>query len=288
MNFSQRMGLEPVTQPFQTNSMSNSLRVGLWNAFHLTVTVRIQREWQLHCNETDRSQFSGLFLRLWGHFFKWPVDTLPVHTDRVLETIRAWYLDSKTPWNRVYEFIEFIATDRDISDAEEFRDFCNGVLVAEWSGYRFVGDHLAPLTNPVEIDAIEDAAAKDGTLLAPVSIHIKEAVRLLADKANPDYRNSMKESISAVEAVCRIIAAKPNTTLSPALDAIKSQIGLHSDLSDGLKKLYWYTSDTGGIRHALKDTTTPEAEDAKFLLVTCAAFVNYLVEKARKANLIPK
>jgi hypothetical protein len=114
----------------------------------------------------------------------------------------------------------------------------------------------------------------DNSLLAPVSKHIDTALKLLSDKQNPDYRNSMKESISAVEAVCKIIAKNEKTKL-------------HQRLRDGFKALYAYTSDTHGIRHALKDDDQPEAEDAKFMLVSCSAFVNYLAEKGRKNGLLP-
>jgi hypothetical protein len=127
----------------------------------------------------------------------------------------------------------------------------------------------------------------DNSLLAPVSKHIDTALKLLSDKQNPDYRNSMKESISAVEAVCKIIAKNENTTLGPALDAVAVKTKLHQRLRDGFKALYAYTSDTHGIRHALKDDDQPEAEDAKFMLVSCSAFVNYLAEKGRKNGLLP-
>jgi hypothetical protein len=51
--------------------------------------------------------------------------------------------------------------------------------------------------------------------------------------------------------------------------------------------LYGFTSDGQGIRHALKDMVQPEPEDARFFLVACSAFVNYLSEKARKIGLFP-
>ena len=46
-----------------------------------------------------------------------------------------------------------------------------------------------------------------------------------------------------------------------------------------LKSLYGYTSDAEGIRHALSDVPTLDAADAKFMLVTCAAFMTYLIQK---------
>ncbi len=121
-----------------------------------------------------------------------------------------------------------------------------------------------------------------------MSQHIGTALKLLADRKKPDYRNSMKESISAVEAICKIIAQNERATLGPALDAVKARTNLHPKLQEAFKALYGYTSDTHGIRHALKDDEEPEAEDAMFMLVSCSGFVNYLVEKARKHDLLPR
>ena len=50
-----------------------------------------------------------------------------------------------------------------------------------------------------------------------VEKHIKKAIEHFSDRQNPDYRNSIKESISAVEAICRNItkATSPSTRSSP-------------------------------------------------------------------------
>jgi hypothetical protein len=128
----------------------------------------------------------------------------------------------------------------------------------------------------------------DNDSLRPVSTHIETALKLLSDRNRPDYRNSMKESISAVEALCKIIAQNDKATLGPALDAVAAKTKLHPKLQDGFKALYGYTSDDHGIRHALKDDSQPNEEDARFLLVICSAFVNYFAEKARKTGLLPQ
>ena len=47
-----------------------------------------------------------------------------------------------------------------------------------------------------------------------------------------------------------------------------------------------YTSDTDGIRHGLTEEINCDFEDAKFMLVTCNTFINYLVIKANKAGII--
>jgi hypothetical protein len=109
---------------------------------------------------------------------------------------------------------------------------------------------------------------------------------MLSDRKNPDYRNSIKESISAVEAACQAVSRKTNATLSDCIKALKEQKPLHPALEQALIKLYAYTSDEGGIRHALSDAdATPSHADAKFMLVGCAAFVNYLWTKATELGL---
>lgn len=45
-----------------------------------------------------------------------------------------------------------------------------------------------------------------------------------------------------------------------------------------------YQSEDSGIRHALMDDSgayTPKAEEALFMLVSCSAFINYLVKKEK-------
>ncbi len=41
-------------------------------------------------------------------------------------------------------------------------------------------------------------------------------------------------------------------------------------------KLYGYTSDAKGIRHALMDDERVTFKEAKFMRVACSAFVNYV------------
>jgi hypothetical protein len=48
--------------------------------------------------------------------------------------------------------------------------------------------------------------------------------------------------------------------------------------------MYGYTNDTEGIRHALLEEPTLDADDARFMLVSCSAFVNYLKSKVSKAT----
>lgn len=114
--------------------------------------------------------------------------------------------------------------------------------------------------------------------------HFEKALKLYSDRQSPDYENSIKESISAVEAMCCIINGK-DSTLSDAIKKIKNKgVHLHPALEKAFIALYAYTCDEKGIRHAGIDFVDASAEDAKYMLVACSGFVNYLIEKWTKIN----
>ena len=66
---------------------------------------------------------------------------------------------------------------------------------------------------------------------------------------------------------------------------IAGKVNIHPALLDSFNKLYAYTSDAEGIRHSLMEESTLCFEDAKFMLVSCCAFVNYLRLKASQAGI---
>jgi AbiJ N-terminal domain 4 len=282
MSFSKRQGIE-AAKALQIESMDWDLRNSLWNVFHLFVVNTILARRRFHPG-LHESEFSDLFHHLWIHFFKWPLNTLPDETVAALEIVHNWYFDDKTPWNRIYDFVEFVPGS--LKNAERFTEFCDDMMKREASAYRFVGGIIGPLTNATEIEAIESVASEPG-VLALVGTHIKDAVGFLANRTNPNYRNSMKESISAVESVVKIITGQNKGTLGQMLEKIGPQLNLHPSLVSGYKSLYGYTSDADGIRHGMKDDRVPDLEDARYFLVACSAFANYLIEKARKLNVLP-
>ena len=229
------------------------------------------------------AQANAYLARLWHDYFKEPLDTLPNLWQTAYDLLRKRFFNCE--WNEVYDFIEFTAIFYPTpSRNEAFRDACNQVLEEELSAYRFVGDQIAPITSEQEIQSFE-SAQKAASNLPGVITHLQQALVLLSDRIQPDYRNSIKESISAIEAICRVIAKNPKATLSEALKAFGPQVGLHPALSSAFNKLYGYTSDEQGIRHSLLDSPNLQQEDAVFMLVSCSAFVSYLTAKCARAGL---
>jgi hypothetical protein len=100
----------------------------------------------------------------------------------------------------------------------------------------------------------------------------------------PDYRNSIKESISAVESLVKVTAGSDKGTLGQLTKKLEVDIQLHPALTAAFSSLYGYASDEGGIRHALMDSDSIAFEDAKFFLVVCSAFVNFVEAKICKLS----
>jgi hypothetical protein len=153
----------------------------------------------------------------------------------------------------------------------------NTIFQREYIGYRFVGNIITPISDENEVESINDAITVSDDA---VRNHLLKANSLLADRENPDYENSIKESISAVEALCEIktgIRGK-EATLGKMLKKLEDGgIEIHSALKLAFNNLYGYTSDANGIRHAGDiGGAASTFEEAKFMLVSCCAFVNYL------------
>jgi len=157
-------------------------------------------------------------------------------------------------------------------------EFFNVVFEKEYVGYRFINGKISPISDEQEVNSIEEALRNK---YEPVREHIAKANLLLADRENPDYENSIKESISAVEAICEIITGihGKEATMGKMLKKLEdSGVVIHAALQSAFSVLYGYTSDASGIRHA-KGIGGPTStfEEAKFMLVSCCAFINYLM-----------
>jgi hypothetical protein len=270
--FSERKGLKPVRQTLQTDEMTDELRNSLWNVLHVYVWNSSEFMYSQH-RIPGIDNFSEL---LWFFFFKKPIDERPHVSDhrrseKILDTIRTYFFQA--PWNEVYDFLEFVVKVRDKS-TPRLAEFLNNMLVRELSAYRFIDGKAIDITGEQEREMLEEALAD--TRFANVSAHLAQALALLADRKNPDYRNSIKESVSAVEAIARVVSGNPKATLGEALKVLEKRGALHSALKDGFTKLYGYTNDDDGIRHAMLDEPSLTQDDAKYFLLSCTSFVNYL------------
>jgi hypothetical protein len=285
MRFSQKIGKTPLLKVLQINDMDSDLRISLWNLLKLNIFDKLEKFSNYH-----ETEFHKLCTIIWIEFYKLPYDEIPKYPDMIESFIKTKFF--KYEWFFAYDFIEFISKINFQSvnykiEINNFRKSCNTIFEIENSAFRFIDDKISPITNDSEIKEIEEAIinSEQYTSLKGANIHLKTALDKISDKKNPDYRNSIKESISAVENVAKAISDNPKDTLGGALDKIKGKTKIHPALEKGFKQIYGYTSDSDGIRHALTENDSCYFEDAKFMIVSCSAFINYLIAKANKAGI---
>jgi hypothetical protein len=278
MKFSQRIGQTPVRTALQVEQMDTQLKNRIWN----TVIDDFLEKINNYASSYEKSQKAEVCEVIWKEFFGHMIDEIPsyqgggTYVSGVISYLKEWYRKAK--WYEVYDLVEFIVRIDKILQLD-FVDKCNQALERESSGYRIIESKVVQITSEQEIEEIERALSIDYKW-QPVTIHLQTALNFLADRNNPDFRNSIKESISAVESLCIIITGDKNATLGKALGIIETKWKLHGALKNAFSSLYGYTSDAGGIRHALlEDDIEVTGQDARFMLISCSAFVNYLISK---------
>lgn len=282
--FSRREGYKSPREEIQKEELDEKTRIRLWNVWSHTY-------WANYVSHSTvqgwgPEEMSTYFQILWNEYFHEPIDTIYSNWENNYKRIRKEVLD-KSNWYEVYDFLEFTAKKfPDEQKNQQFIDRCNDVLEEEMAAYRFVNDKIVQISSEQEIDEIEEAMKRTQPL-GDIQDHLEKALELLSDRDSPDHRNSIKESISAVEALCKLIAGDDNATLGSALKILNrgDEIELHPALKEGFSKIYGYTSDEEGIRHAMLKKPNLETEDSKFMLIASSAFINYLITKSEKSSI---
>ena len=231
-------------------------------------------------NYLDAKEIKALYINILDEFGI-KIDTYII--SNTAEFLYEYLIDEfnelweKVSWNQCFDVLEIMLQEEyyDI----DFKCEINEIFEEEKMGYRIIDDQIVDITNESEIEEIEEAIDSN---FNTVNDHIQKSLELYSDRKNPDYKNSIKESITAVESMCCIICGE-NVELGKALGRLeKNGIYNHGAMKNGFQSLYGYTSDESGIRHGGIEDKEVTEEDAKFMLITCSAFVNYLKVKFNK------
>lgn len=276
MLFSERNKIIP-SKEIMIDGITKSCRNRLIN----TITIFFK-------NDLDADALKDLYLFAYDKFGK-KIDyeviaELPDYLEEdLITTINEDWDDFS--WNTCFDFVEIIlkfdykAHEYYQEALKELKIKVNCILSDEKIGYRIINNQIINITNEEEIHELETAM---DSIFTSVDNHIEKALKFFSDRKNPDYKNSIKESITAVESMCCIICGK-NVELGKALGKLeKNGIYIHGAMRSSFQSLYGYTSDESGIRHGGFEDKEVTEEDARFMLVTCSAFINYLKIKYEK------
>jgi hypothetical protein len=280
LTFEQAEGAEPLPSQLKLREVSPELRARLWAIFHQKLTSSSVRE------DYGSTRLKGPLVQL----------------------LRDWHVEQR-----------FRAADEFTSMHEwwvkELRSiFMNGDYLQIFGFAQWVLRHKAkPYRLEIEVgDALRKSRAAyailDGDTIIPVGSDAEAATlqRVFSDVAASEFQGarvhlrnagseltagncaaSIRESIQAVESVARVLEPSANA-LGPALTKLEKSAYIHGALGAGFRSLYGFTSDEKGIRHPLLDKPGAQADetDALYMLGSCAAFVSYLINKARQAELL--
>lgn len=286
--FSDRNGIKPINVEIQSKNFEQRTRIQLQNM--MSILYREVYNGDLYYGRKHIQDYLR-FVR--GEIYAESVDVRIKYDDNVIvkminETLQyADYDDVLTLIEGIIQYWDqYLKDTQGICYAQYSSSFfsgrtiyevVNGYFAREYVGYRFVDGIIVPISDVYELEALEEALTNP---YEPVYQHLSKANKFLADRENPDYENSIKESISAVEAICEIITGTKGkeATLGAMLKKLEVKgIEIHSALKSAFSTLYGYTSDANGIRHAgYIGGKASTFEEAKFMLVSCSAFVNYL------------
>ena len=261
--FSERHGYMPDrSRLLQFEEVGQRLRNAIWNL--------LWKNYFAHGNEDYAGQHLGSVwtniagnrydeLLYWGSF----------NIVTAQEKIRKWYFEAN--WYEVYNLLEHLLQK---TPFEGDRDDANAMLRREGSAYRFIGGVIAPITNEEELTEVE-GALQHASPFDVASQHMKQALTLLSNRDNPDARNAIKESISAVESAIKSALGDQSAGIKEGA----KKLGVHHQLAQGWSNLYNWTSDEGGVRHGKEEISQVGLPEARYMVVASSAFVNYLIAK---------
>lgn len=273
--FSQRNGLSPVPPQLTLGQLSRELR----NQLHYPVYMDFA--------ETVQSNYHGTWLEgRWLTILRdyWVVSqgrnilTFNPDPQKNADLLRNIF---QAPLGELFDFIEFLL--QHLSTPWGLRHALQKALVDGRSAYRILdGRTIAAVGSGEQAAAIVTAIDQAVGAAPAAATHIVNAG---AELRRGNWPASVRESIHAVESIAVQLTGKG--TLGDALNVLERRGHLHGSLKAAFAKLYGYTSDEEGVRHALvfNDDALVDESDALFMLGACASFVSYLLAKGHAGGL---
>lgn len=278
--FSRRYGYEPLPKAMQLEEISGDLRREIWDEVR-QMLLRYRMYGTSHYY--FHSKVQSLVERVLGEFLKRPRDEINTAYARVMDDCKSIVMDGV--FHRVLDFLEILVPASERAGIRGLADTVEGLFERHVAAYRFDASayQFIPCANKEQGDAVEKAIEtlrEDG--MAGATTHLGDAAGHIN---SGQFADSIADSIHAVESVARVLDPKASKGLRPALNSLERAGELkHPMLKEAFLKLYNYTSDEEGIRHALLEREAADVglEEAVFMFGACASFAAYLTGKHRQ------
>lgn len=283
MYFSERYGYKEISEKLNWEDMTDRLGNRLWSTIY---ELLVQEMTFVEEGSIAFLVISDKVKALWKDFLARPIDFIE---NFYYSQIKLYKADAKPTiikeirnnflvfsWSEVYDLIEYLYNKFLEGERRKiYTEEINRILLEEKAPYKFIDGLITPLTNEEEIRELIQALNTLQDKYRPIKEHLGKALSLLSDRKNPDYANSIKESISALESLAQILLGEKGT-----LGDLIKKLDVHSALKQGFGNIYGWSSDEGGIRHGKTgEPLEPSLSEARYMLITSSAFVNYLIAK---------
>jgi len=271
--FAERLGFAEREVCTPGDPLPIALRLALWNDY-----------FQIAMDGTGRSAgFSRLSVQIWTGQMARALDEL---SERSPGEVHQWIKGAfrTYDWTHVFNIIEFTLLHLASKEKENsLREKVNESLSDFSSNYRIIDKLFVPISDEEQVREIDQALEIP---LKPVKEHLTNSLRFLRDSSSPTAPlDSIRESIHAVESMCQLLTGEPNDSLGKALNKLKGKIAIPEELEHSLHRLYGFTSNAQGVRHAIFNEANLTLREARFMIVACSAFVTYLWDLAILAGL---
>lgn len=255
------------------------LKEDLDDADYLESLENDDEDWQ----DLNKKSFNRMDRTVWIDFMNKKADNYVGGIKmRQYDAVQLCLNSREMKWYKKLDCVEFaiefkrmnFIDNRRIAAVDKFVREINRHFERLNYGYRVLQGRIVDVVSDIEIQSLNQALEQnDG-----VSFHLQEALNLYSLRPVPQSRNSIKESITAVETLFRNITGE--STFGKAYDKAKKQLAIHPRLEEMIQKMYDYTNqkDTG-IRHAKVEpdnSNLPSPDEALFMLVACSATINYV------------
>ncbi|MCY4174465.1 MAG: hypothetical protein OXF25_10515 [Cyanobacteria bacterium MAG CAR3_bin_5] len=300
LTFSQRYRYAPLPEPMRLEYLSKDLRRELCDliyAFLKTMTNIDHYNGHIVYSKVTFVDSGETYIKnILGRIKNCPRNKVSLSFSKNIETFQTIFTTRE--FNEILDYLEIminefanmLAKDKDfVYDLNEegfinFPDRVRKLFIkhssAYWLDISQYPYRFYPRASKEQGETTQQAieTVRQGRMDAAAT-HLRQA----AEHINiGQYADSVADSIHAVESVARTIDPNHGDSLGKALNSLEDEGHLkHKALKQAFMKLYGYTSDEQGIRHALLDQNSADVglDEAIFMFGACASFAAYLTRK---------
>jgi hypothetical protein len=268
--FSKRLNLRPTPEGLVYENVPETARIGLYQLFEkyfgkeVTITKRPLAIYQEIC----------IGLRIAHKRYQYDYYA-SVEIENIINICEWWqfYDICEVLWVNLY-------SDHGRAHLEYSQDL-NVMLKEEHLGYQLREARIEKVSSDFIDAKIQEARylLKEPEFKGADQL-FEKAIRSLNIRPTPDVENSIKDSVSAIESIGRIIIGDEKPLLDNIVKELAEKGVIPKPLDQVIQKLYAYRGNEPAIAHGAPTPSKVTIYEAEFVLALSAASIIYLIGKS--------